>query len=93
MVRVLFLFLTRFHVNVARSNGNQQGAKIFPPKINSRFFFFQISKEIGKAWRESLTRAKRARASHARRACEARVFLASFPSLALCFQPCSRPFV
>ena len=30
MVRVLFLFLTRFHVNVARSNGNQQGAKIFP---------------------------------------------------------------
>ena len=22
MVRVLFLFLTRFHVNVARSNGN-----------------------------------------------------------------------
>ena len=28
MVRVLFLFLTRFHVNVARSNGNpiQRGA-------------------------------------------------------------------
>ena len=35
MVRVLFLFLTRFHVNVARSNGNQQGAKIFPPEINA----------------------------------------------------------
>ena len=35
MVRVLFLFLIRFHVNVARSNGNQQGAKIFPPKINA----------------------------------------------------------
>ena len=35
MVRVLFLFLTRFHVSVARSNGNQQGAKIFPPKINA----------------------------------------------------------
>ena len=35
MVRVLFLFLTRFHVNVARSNGNQQGAKIFPPKFNA----------------------------------------------------------
>ena len=30
MVRVLF-FLTRFHVNVARSNGNQHGA----PKINA----------------------------------------------------------
>ena len=35
MVRVLFLFLTRFHVNAARSNGNQQGAKIFPPKLNA----------------------------------------------------------
>ena len=35
MVRVLFLFLTRFHVNVARSNGNQPGAKIFPPQINA----------------------------------------------------------
>ena len=35
MVRVLFLFLTRFHVSVARGNGNQQGAKIFPPKINA----------------------------------------------------------
>ena len=28
---------------------------------NSRFFFLKISKEIGKAWRKSLTRAKRAR--------------------------------
>ena len=27
---------------------------------NSRFFFLKISKEIGKAWRKSLTRAKRA---------------------------------
>ena len=35
MVCVLFLFLTRLHVNVARSNGNQQGAKIFLPKINA----------------------------------------------------------
>ena len=34
---------------------------------NSRFFSPKISKEIGKAWRKS-----RARASHARRACEAR---------------------
>ena len=34
-VRVLFLFLTLFHLSVARSNGNQQGAKIFPPKINA----------------------------------------------------------
>ena len=46
----------------------------------------KISKEIGKVWRKSLTRAKRA--------CEARgkLFLASLPSLALCFQPRSRPF-
>ena len=34
---------------------------------NSRFFSPKISKEIGKAWRKS-----RARASHARRTCEAR---------------------
>ena len=34
MVRVLFLLLTRLHVNVARRNGNQQDAKMFPPKIN-----------------------------------------------------------
>ena len=41
-------------------------------------------------------RVLRARASHARRACEARVksvFLASLPSLTLRFQPRSRPFV
>ena len=41
-------------------------------------------------------RALRARASHARRACEARAkksFLASLPSLALWCQPHSRPFV
>ena len=30
------------------------------------FFFLKISKEIGKAWRKSLTRAKPARALHAR---------------------------
>ena len=50
-------------------------------------FFLKISKEIGNAWRKSLTRA-----SHACRAVEARE-LASLPSLALCFQPRSRPFV
>ena len=67
-------------------------------------FFLKISKEIGKAWRKSLTRAKRA-ASHALRACEGRekkpdcpfcilwVFLASLHSLTLRFQPRSRPFV
>ena len=55
---------------------------------NSRFFL-KISKEIGKTWRNSLTHA------HTRRACEAREKknLASLPSLALCFQPRSRPFV
>ena len=34
------------------------------------FFFLKISKEIGKPWRKSLMRAKRA--SDARRACEGR---------------------
>ena len=47
---------------------------------NSRGFFLKISKEIGKAWRKSLER-------------EARERKASLPSLALCFQPRSRPFV
>ena len=41
--------------------------------------FPKISKEIGKAWRKSLTRVKGASLS---------LF-----SLALCFQPRSRPFV
>ena len=54
-------------------------------------FFREISKELGKAWRKSLTRAKRLNLT-----CEARgkkkVLLASLPSLALCFQPRSRPF-
>ena len=44
------------------------------------FFFLKIGKEIGKAWRKSLER-------------EARERKASLPSLALCFQPRSRPFV
>ena len=35
MVCILFLFLTRFHVNVARSNGNPTAIQIFPPKINA----------------------------------------------------------
>ena len=45
-------------------------------------FFLKISKEIGKVWRKSLTRAG-----------VWGVFLPSLPSLALCFQPHSRPFV
>ena len=50
-------------------------------------FFLKISKEIGKAWRKS--RAREAREPHTP-ACEV---LASLPSLSLCFQPRSRPFV
>ena len=52
------------------------------------FFFFS------KSVKKSVTRgirvlcARSARASHSRRACEA-----SLPSLAICFQPRSRPFV
>ena len=59
---------------------------------NSRFFF---SKSVQKSVKRGV-RVLRARASHARRACEARVksvFLASLPSLTLRFQPRSRPFV
>ena len=49
---------------------------------NSRVFFLKISKEIGKAWRKSLTRAKPQETREA-----------SLPSLTLRFQPRSRPFV
>ena len=49
---------------------------------NSRFFFLKISKEIGKAWRKSLTRANHASLTRP-----------SLTSLALCFQPSSTPFV
>ena len=65
---------------------------VFPSSLSSLDcktvgFFLKISKEIGKAWRKSLTRAKRA-SLNACRACEAReknLFLASLPSLAVCF--------
>ena len=64
-----------------------EGESAYYVKIDCKTvgFFLKISKEIGKAWRKSLTRAKRA--SHGR------VRLASLPSFALCFQPHSRPFV
>ena len=37
MVRVLFLFLTRFHVNVARSNGNPNVAR---QKLTHAYYAF-----------------------------------------------------
>ena len=61
----------------------------------SRFFFLKISKEIGKAWRKSLTRAKRASLTPEGRVRRDKktLFLASLPSLTPRFQPRSRPFV
>ena len=61
----------------------------------SRFFFLKISKEIGKAWRKSLTRAKRASLTPVGRVRRDKktLFLASLPSLTPRFQPRSRPFV
>ena len=55
-------------------------------------FFLKISKEIGKGWRKSLTRAKRASLTRPTREVFL-AFLASLPRLALCFQPRSRPIV
>ena len=54
---------------------------------NSRVFF---SKSVKKSVKRGVRvlRARSAQASHSRRACEA-----SLPSLTLCFQPRSRPFV
>ena len=62
----------------------------------SVFFSKSVKKPVKRGVR--VLRARGARASHARRACEVRekkptVFLASLPSLALCFQPHSRPYV
>ena len=63
---------------------------------NSRVFFLKISKEIGRVWRKSLTRARLTRLRK-KPDCPFSiffpVFLASLPSLALCFQPRPRPFV
>ena len=53
--------------------------KLLCSRLQNSRFFLKISKEIGKAWR--VRREKK------------NVFLASLPGLALCFQPCSRPFV
>ena len=57
---------------------------------NSRFFFL-FSKSVKKSVKRAVRgfRARSARASHARRACETRLS----PGLALCFQLRSRPFV
>ena len=62
---------------------------------NSCFF---SSKSVKKSVKRDVRvlRARRARASHALRACKAReknVLLVSLPSLTLRFQPRSRPFV
>ena len=51
-------------------------------------FFLKISKEIGEAWGKSLKREARKPHTSVRR-----VRRESLPSLALCFQPRSRPFV
>ena len=56
-------------------------------------FFLKISKEIEKAWRNSLTRASRASLTPVGRVRREKKILASLSSLALCFQPRSRPFV
>ena len=57
-------------------------------------FFLKISKEIGKAWLKSLTRAKFASLTRPYGMWgERKKKKASLPSLALCFRPRSRPFV
>ena len=53
-------------------------------------FFLKISKEIGKAWRKSITCAKRASLTRPTGVWGERK---KPPSLTLCFQPHSRPFV
>ena len=57
---------------------------------NSRFFFLKISQEIGKAYCKRLKRASLTRPTGV---LGERKKISSRPSLALCFQPRSRPFV
>ena len=40
MVRVLFLFLTRFHVSIARSNGNHKAQKFSRQKLTHAYHAF-----------------------------------------------------
>ena len=40
MVRVLFLFLTRFHVNIARNNGNKRQSKFSRQKLTHAYYAF-----------------------------------------------------
>ena len=40
MVRVLFLLLTRFHVSVALSNGNQRARKFSRQKLTHAYYTF-----------------------------------------------------
>ena len=55
------------------------------------FFSESVKKSVKRGVR--VLRARSAQASHAQRACVARRFLASLPSLALCFQPRTGYFV
>ena len=50
---------------------------------NSRFFFLKISKEIGKAWRKSLTRAKHASLTRPTGLSPVSLFSASFQTFCL----------
>ena len=58
----------------------------FHTRLQNGRFFLKISKDIGKTWGKSLTRAKRAILTRERKT-------PSVPGLTLRFQPRSRPFV
>ena len=72
-----------FHCFEQATNGGAFQRSGTGGRLQTVGFFLKISKVIGKAWRKSLTRARR----------EKNIFLASLPSLTLRFQPRSRPFV
>ena len=77
-------YLNQIKINQLISQGN---------RLQNSWFFF--SKSVKKSVKCGLRvlRARSTRASQARRVCEAREKKPSLPSLALCFQPCLRPFV
>ena len=63
------MFKTRSFDRIIRLSPRESAKNVLSSRLQNSQLFLKISKEIGKAWRESLKRE--ARASHARKACEA----------------------
>ena len=79
--RLYFIYGRKFYAHIQpKVNMRQWKSRL----QNSQFFFLKISKEIGKAWRKSLTRAKLASLTRPQRVPQSRsLFSASFQTFCL----------